>query len=148
MVWIVVSASIFLVFASLFAAAQPAHAAIPPLDPSDLYADAVYVVVGTVTAVSHQEVVTEDGTNHEFIVKVALIRLEKPPTASVDTLSTYLSGDTLEVRYWQIGKRPLGWTGPQGQNAKLSPNMQVRLFLFPDTRGYLRLLEPNGWEAL
>ncbi|NJO40793.1 MAG: hypothetical protein HC769_02720 [Cyanobacteria bacterium CRU_2_1] len=148
MVWIMILIGIFVVLVSLFATATPVQAAIPPLNSTDSHADATHIIIGTVKTISQQEVSTEEGNNYEFVATVEIIQVEKQPLHSADLIETadrHL-GDTVEVHYWQTGKRPFGWTGPQGQNAKLPPNTQVRLFLRLGVNDRLSLLEPNGWE--
>jgi hypothetical protein len=115
-------------------------AAVAPLSDNDRAANAHVVVVGRVAKVDHKEVPVADGTNIEYTATITVEKWEKQ----------LISGNekTVTVHFWQVGKRPAGWTGPQGQNSVLAVKAHVRVFARNSPSGQYELLEPNGWDPV
>jgi hypothetical protein len=117
----------------------PVAMAIPPLPPEERAQQAHEIVVGTVASVRQEEVKVDGGT--DFVVHVVLraVKVEKALLAGEKPEAT------VELRFRRTGKRPPGWTGPQGQNGSPAVGQRVRAFLRSDPKGWV-LIEPNGWE--
>ncbi|MBP0019740.1 MAG: hypothetical protein J7647_19575 [Cyanobacteria bacterium SBLK] len=123
--------------------AKPAFAALPPLSQEELAAQTNCIVIGTVNHISDREIEVELGTDIYYTATVAIETIEKPsPTYELKV------GAEIKVNYWQIGERPLGWTGPGGQYAHLHLNQKYRLFLIGASEDNFALLEPNGCERI
>lgn len=114
--------------------------AIPPLSKDELRMMANIVVIGTVTSISHEEVEADNGTDHMYTAQVTSVREDGEDDSDVE--------DEITVVYWQVGERPIGWTGSTGQYSALPINQEIRLYLGRQGRDGYRLLEPNGWEIV
>jgi len=115
-------------------------AALPPLSARARQEKAEQIVSGTVQDVYRREVRKGEGSNLEYVALLTVDKVEKGFWISAPVF--------VYVHYWQVGKRPKGWTGPQGQSAGLEPGTRVRVFSRLDELGRSQLLEPNGWEPL
>jgi hypothetical protein len=121
-------------------AAFAATAALPPLGPERLAADAKLVVTGTVRSASSLTVRAEPGTDLVSMLDVEVETVEKGSGAA--------AGETIRVRCWTIDERPAGWVGPSGHGGIPPVGARVRLWLVPQGKGQWAPLEPNGIEVL
>jgi hypothetical protein len=119
-----------------------ASTAIPPLSVERLNDSSDYIVIGTVTNIQVREVRVNLGTDYSYKAQIQVNRIE---LSRSDVLN---SKKSIEVHYRKTGKRPYGWTGPQGQSQLLEKGKKVKLFIRRDRQGNLHLLEPNGWQLI
>lgn len=111
--------------------------ALPPRSDDDLASSATHIVVGEVTQVfSRVEEVGPGAENRIFLLEVKVVEVAKG--------EGFQPGKVLYARTWQTSKRPMGWAGPQGQNAIPPPGEKVRLFLRQSDDGGLDIVVPNG----
>lgn len=140
---------------ALFLFAQPASAALPPLNQETLELEALYVLTGIAKDVQDQTIDRAGGCDRQFVATVEVLAVEKGLVVSTDPNQaidyppgTPLPGREIAVYYWQVGERPPGWTGDGGQYRGLPLNTTVRLYLSQNEKNQLWLLSPNGWNPL
>jgi hypothetical protein len=130
---------------------KPALAAIPPLNSESLWERAILVIVGKIEDVNKKEIPTSIGTDWLYKLNVYIEEIEQNQAEKLKEdvdISTPKSGEIINIYYWQIGKRPSGWTGPIGQYNHPEIQQLGRLFLNINEQKQWQLIEPNGWEKL
>jgi hypothetical protein len=109
-------------------------AALPPLNSSELMHLATHVVTAEVVAIETQQASGDYGDTR-FIVH---LRIDATQKQGIELQNT------LMVTTWQATNRPLGWSGPSGQQRVPVPGDFGQFFL----DAQFQLLEPNGWLKL
>jgi hypothetical protein len=117
-----------------------AFAALPPLSPETLARDATLIVTGTVIDSSQTTEGPKAKRDNIYLLKVKIDRVEKGQGVS--------TGDTLEIRCWDVNSRPDGWAGPGGHRKIPKKDEHSRFWLTKRPDGKWEPLDPNGIEPL
>lgn len=111
------------------------RAALPPLSQQELNERATDVVAATIMNVKSSVEEVPEGEDRVYQLNIRVDEARK---------GMLRSGLTVTVIARQTGRRPEGWTGPQGQNEIPAEGARVWLYLHEEQNQFF-LLEPNGW---
>ena len=116
-------------------------AALPPLDPADLKADASHILV-----VEVQQIYTSTRTRQPGFTDT--LHLHEVKVNAVEKGEGVKVGGVVYARGWTAATRPEMWVGPGGIRGLPAVGEVVRLYLRQSSDGTLSILDPNGVERL
>lgn len=119
-------------------------AALPPLSQEQREEYASDIISGKVVNIAVSERTKFEGVV-DYVYDAEILVAEVAKTVADREVKV---GDTIHVHYWKQKERPRGWAGPGGQYHLLEVGMDARAYMFRDSEGTLRLLEPNGSDDL